>query len=136
MDTVDSIRRVGFRKWYERQLIWGHLYFLLCIVGLILVAAAIELYAGHAARAELAGALVMGFAGVVGTALGWERYRRIMIIAEHLGAQATCANCQAYGRFEITAAGAALKQEPVNIRDAEELWLSVHCRKCGNEWRM
>ncbi len=136
VDTIGKIRELGFRKWYERQLMWGHLYLLICIGGLLLLTAAVEVYAGHAGRGELAMALVLGVGGVVATGLGWERYRRVMLVAEHLGNHATCTSCQAYGRFEVTAAGAAMRQTPVDIHNAEELWLRVLCRKCGHEWQM
>lgn len=136
MDTIGRIRELGFRKWYERQLYWGHFFLLVCVGGLLLLTAAIEIYVGHAGKAELATALVLGLVGVVATGLGWGRYRRVMLVAEYLGNHATCDRCQTYGRFEVTAAGAALQQTPVDLQRAEELWLRVHCRKCGNDWQI
>jgi len=34
----------------------------------------------------------------------------------------------------VVDAGRALHAEPVDIQDAEEVWLKVQCRKCGNKW--
>lgn len=136
MDTVDRIRHFGFRKWYERQLVLGHAYLLACIGGMLLVAAAVEIYAGRHTQGALAWALPLGVAGVVLGIVGWERYRRIMVFADYLGNHATCDRCRAYGRFQIIEAGSALRQEPVDIRNPEEVWLRVHCKKCGNDWSM
>ncbi len=136
MDTLDRIRQLGFRKWYERQLVLGHAYLVVCIGGMMLVAVAGEIYAERHTPSGLAWALLIGVTGVLLGIVGWERYRRIMVFAEHLGNHAVCQRCQAYGRFQITEAGSALRQEPIDIRNPEEVWLRVHCRKCGNEWRM
>ncbi len=136
MDAVERIRAFGFRKWYERQLVLGHLYLVACILGLILVAAAVEVYLSQTGRTGLAFALAMGIPGVALAAVGWERYRRIMLVADHLVSNATCQRCQVYGSFDIKEAGAAMHQEPVDIQNADEVWVKVHCKKCGNEWQI
>jgi len=103
---------------------------------MLLIAGAVEIYAERHTAGALSLALVLGVAGVSCGALGWERYRRIMVLADYLGDHATCEQCRAYGRFEVTEAGSAMHLEPVDIRNPEEVWLRVHCKKCGNEWRM
>ena len=65
---------------------------------------------------------------------GWQRYKRIMVVAEHIGDHATCVQCNAYAKFTVVDAGRALHAEPVDIQDAKEVWLKVECRKCGNKW--
>jgi hypothetical protein len=130
MDTVGRIRKFGFRKWYERQLIESHLYLVTCFLGIIMAASAVELYG----RREMAVALALGLGGCLLAFFGWERYKRIMMVAEHIGDHAHCPGCNAYAKFDVLDAGKALQQEPVNIADPGEVWLKVHCRKCGNEW--
>jgi hypothetical protein len=109
MDTLGRMRKLGFRKWYERQLIEGHLYLTTCFLGIIAVASSLELFS-------------------------WERYKRIMLVAEHIGDHAHCPACNAYAKFSVVDAGRALHEEPANIEDPKEVWLKVSCRKCGEEW--
>ena len=37
MSPADGIRKLGFRRWYERQLIESHAYFLTCFLCMIKV---------------------------------------------------------------------------------------------------
>lgn len=134
MDTVGRIRKVGFRKWYERQLIESHLYLTSCFLGIIAVASSLELFGVRNGPGGLVVALAVGLGGVWATLFCWERYKRIMMVAEHIGDHATCVQCNAYAKFTVIDAGKALQQEPVDIENASEVWLKVHCRKCGNEW--
>lgn len=117
MEPAKSIGRLGFRKWYERQLIEGHAWFVSCFLCMLAVAACLEelSFRGPIARVLAFGSFVF-LAGVVAV-YGFLRYQRIMSEAERLGDQATCATCGTYGRFAIV--GAPFK---------------VRCRKCGNEW--
>ena len=134
MDTVGRIRKFGFRKWYERQLIEGHLYLVTCFLGIIMVATSLELYGQRESCWGLVLALAIGLGGMAAAMVGWERYKRIMMVAEHIGNHATCSDCNAYARFDVVDAGRALHQEPVDIADPNEVWLKVHCRKCGHDW--
>ena len=134
MDTVGRIRKVGFRKWYERQLIEGHLYLVTCFLGIIMVATSVELYGRREGHAGTMVALAIGLGGMAASMVGWQRYKRIMMVAEHIGDHATCTQCNAYAKFNVLNAGKALHQEPVDIDNPDEVWLKVHCRKCGNEW--
>lgn len=134
MDTVARLRKVGFRKWYERQLIESHLYLVTCFLGIIMAASAAELYGRRESLAGLAVALALGLGGCLMAFFGWERYKRIMMVAEHIGDRAHCPDCSAYAKFDVVDAGKALHQEPVNIADPGEVWLKVHCRKCGHDW--
>ena len=42
MEPADSIRRVGFSRWYERRLIEGHAWFVSGFVCMIAIAACME----------------------------------------------------------------------------------------------
>lgn len=130
------IRRLGFRKWYERQLVESHLYLVTCFLGIIMIAAAFEVFGNRATLTDVLTALLTGIAGGVAALVGWERYKRIMRVAEQLGQQSVCTQCGAYARFEVVDAGKALQAEPVDIDDPGEIWLKVRCRKCGHEWTL
>jgi len=41
-DLAEGIRKTGFRRWYERQLIESHLYFVTAVLSLIVVGAGLE----------------------------------------------------------------------------------------------
>ncbi|MBL8513130.1 MAG: hypothetical protein JNJ55_03990 [Betaproteobacteria bacterium] len=126
-EPAASIARMGFRKWYERQLIDGHLALVTCILAAFLAAASLEAFTFPASVPALAGCLtVFGVACGI-TCVAWRRYQRTMTGAWRLGEKAVCAQCAAYGRFEVESAGIGGEQQP---------WLDVRCRKCGFKWRM
>jgi hypothetical protein len=134
MDTLARIRKLGFRKWYERQLIESHLYLTTCFLGIIAVASSLELFGARKGPGGLIVALAVGLGGVWVCLFCWERYKRIMMVAEHIGDHAHCPACNAYAKFSVVDAGRALHEEPANIEDPKEVWLKVCCRKCGGEW--
>lgn len=118
MEPADSIGRIGFRKWYERQLVEGHAWFITCFLCMIAIAAVLEelSFRGPLAHVLAYGAFVFA-AGAVGI-YAFVRYQRMMGEAERLGDLATCATCGTYGRFAMVSAHA------------------VRCRKCAHEWRL
>jgi formate dehydrogenase maturation protein FdhE len=138
MDIVARIRKQGFRKWYERQLIDSHLSFVTCFLSAIAVAACLSelqvLDPGWRSAALLA-------AVFAATLLGWYSWRRYITIlarAETYGNRSCCPTCKAYARFEILATGQA-GEGPYLDPLAHRLphpWLRVRCRKCGTAWRM
>ncbi|MFO1362247.1 MAG: hypothetical protein U1F45_07175 [Burkholderiales bacterium] len=136
MDLVDSIRTRGFRKWYERQLVEGHLYLVTCFLCMILVAACAEQLDFRAPGAAAAIALVVG-GGILGL-YSWQRYQAIMTVAECYGGHSTCAQCGAYARFEVLDWGDPPPAAPSGAQPAAAVgpWLKVRCRKCGNGWTM
>lgn len=134
MDTLGRLRTLGFRKWYERQLLEGHLYLVSCFLGLVAVAAALELMGRREGGSGFALALVLGLGGVWAALFCWQRYRRIMRVAEHIGDHAHCPACGAYAKFSVVEAGRALHTEPAEIEDPREVWLRARCRRCGHEW--
>lgn len=117
MQPPKNIGRLGFRKWYERQLLEGHAWFVSCFLCVIAIAACMEelSFRGPFGRLLAYGSFV-SLAGVVAI-YGFLRFQRIMVEAERIGEQATCTACGTYGRFTIVGA-------PFRVR----------CRKCGNEW--
>lgn len=121
MEPARSIERLGFKRWYERQLLESHAWLVSCILCGLAIAATLELTGFR--LTSFAGFLAFGFAYVAGL-VGWhslKRYRAIMAQAERLSEQSTCKGCRTYAAFSIIAA---------NPR------ISVRCRKCAHEWTM
>jgi len=118
MEPADSIRRLGFARWYERRLIEGHAWFISGFICMIAIAACMEelTFRGSLPRL-LAYAAVVAAAAALGI-YGLVRYQQILVEAELLGEHATCRACGAYARFQLIS--------PSQVR----------CRKCANEWRL
>ena len=118
MEPADSIRRLGFARWYERRLIEGHAWFVSGVLCLVTIGACVEelSYRGSIVRLMLyavlvAAALALGVYGML-------RYQQLLTEAERLGELATCGGCGAYARFRFISAS------------------QVCCRKCNHEWRL
>ena len=118
MEPADSIRRLGFARWYERRLIEGHAWFISAFLCLVAVAACMEELSFRGSFPRLVFYVTI-VAGAVGIGIyGMARYQKILTEAETLGEQATCGGCGAYARFRL-------------ISQTE-----VRCRKCDHEWRL
>ena len=93
MEPVDSIRRLGFSRWYERRLIEGHAWFVSGFFCMILVAVCMEelTFKGSLPRLLAYIALVLA-ASLVGI-YGFIRYQKILVEAERVGEHATCPGC-------------------------------------------
>lgn len=124
MTLADGIRRLGFRKWYERELLRGHAHLvlvLLCALGVMMAVEAVFRYRSAADQAfDIASVVLCTATG----AWALRRYLRLLLRAEALAHQADCPACKAYGRLELVSA------------DAEGDSVSVRCRKCAQEWQI
>lgn len=130
MYLADAIRRRGFRKWYERQLIESHAWLVTCFLCMVLAAALMEEIRFRAPAwqpllmaAAIIGCFVLGW-------IAWTRYKAQLEFAEHYAEGSSCAGCGAYARFEVTAEGAP------DAAAGGRPWLRVRCRRCSNEWRI
>ncbi len=118
MEPADSIRRLGFARWYERRLIEGHAWFISGFVCLVAIAACVEELAFRGSFPRLLFYVtIVAAAGAIGI-YGLVRYQKILVEAEEIGAHATCQACGAYARFQLISSS------------------QVRCRKCDNEWRL
>lgn len=122
---AQTVRRIGFRKWYERQLIDGHLSLVTCVLCMVLVAALLEdlSFREGIGKAMIELAIVFG-SGILAW-LAWQRYQVTMARAEYFGEQSVCEACKTYARFEVVGEAADGNQ-----------WLRVRCRKCGHDWTL
>jgi len=118
MEPADSIGRLGFARWYERQLIEAHAWFVSGFVCMVAIAACVEelSFRGSIGRALFYSAVVAASLAI--GIYGLARYHRILAEADSLGEHATCGSCGAYARFRLVSAS------------------DVRCRRCGNVWRL
>jgi hypothetical protein len=117
VEPARSIGKLGFRRWYERQLIESHAWLITCFLCALAIAAVLEGFSFK--RPE--SVLILLFVFVAGLVC-WhalKRYKLIMDEAERLGEQSTCGSCRTYAAFKVI---------------GEYPKMNVRCRKCGNEW--
>jgi formate dehydrogenase maturation protein FdhE len=134
MDPTSGIRKLGFRKWYERELIKCHAALVTCFLCGLTVAALLEQIRFSDGVATAAGELAIVFAAVAIGWLSWRSYITGLERAERYGERSTCPACKVYGRFRVVASGPEVAASAVS--PLEYAWMNVECRKCGNAWRM
>jgi predicted Zn finger-like uncharacterized protein len=122
MGLAEGIRKHGFRKWYERELMQSHLHMLLllfCAIGLL---GAFEVFSRSATVADQ---LSVALSVLLCIGIGmWSmrRYLYLLLHAERVANQAVCAQCQTYGRLAVLHV-----DSPANT-------VGVRCKHCGHEW--
>jgi predicted Zn finger-like uncharacterized protein len=122
MKLTDGIRKHGFRKWYERELLTSHGHLVLTFLSLIGLFAGFEALGTTRSWLDQAIDIVAIF---LCCAIGLWSLRRYLYYLSHAEAaanQADCPQCKAYGRF-------AVESENENSRT-----LLVRCRKCSFRW--
>ena len=126
MTPAEGIRKLGFRRWYERQLIESHGFLVTGLLSLIAMVACLE---QMSLRAPMKSLLVLAtLIGGCAFACVWSlrRYQAILARAEYLGARSTCGDCGVYGALDIVQAGSAGGESGS--------WLKVRCRNCAHQW--
>ncbi len=120
------LKRLGFRRWYERQLIDSHVALVLALLAVVLVACGFELVAiGNEALGFILQAVLIFASGI----FGWRslrRYQTVMLRAEWISSNAVCPGC---GRF-----GFKLQSLPTNTGAREPALMQVSCSKCQHRW--
>ena len=113
MTTADQIRRIGFRRWYERQLFQSHAYLVVAFIALILLLAAFEGLdlAKRSPEFYLMVLVIASGAGVF-TVIAWRRFRALLGRAEMFASGATCPECTTWGRFEVLAEERSSPDDP------------------------
>jgi len=134
---VEGVRKLGFRKWYERQLVEAHAWLVTGFLALILAFALFELRNGASGGlwrlTLLAGALASAAAGI----LCWLRYHRVLEATELAAELATCPHCGTYGRLDVVRSTPQSERAIAANPLLEDLpHLTVRCRKCTGEWRL
>lgn len=124
MDAIQAMRKLGFRKWYERALLQSHAHLLLLLLSTIGLLVGAETYSRELpASSQLSLIACVIASGVIGF---WalRRYLYLLQHAEFLADQAVCRNCQTYARWDITA------------EDSSSQSMQVRCRHCDNRWKI
>jgi len=128
MHLADGIRRLGFRRWYERELVGGHLYLATAILCLIAALTGIEFYSASGTGAHRLFFLALILAAGAACVWALNRYRDILLAAQRAAERSTCEACGAYAALDVVRSGTTMpKAKPVG-------WVRVRCRKCGHEW--
>jgi ABC-type nickel/cobalt efflux system permease component RcnA len=115
------IDRLGFRKWYERELLSGHAHMVLCILSVVALLASMEAFLSASPSARLMNVLFVLLTAAIGL---WalRRYLFLMMRAEVVANQANCPDCGEYGRFGVV------------CDDDAHHETQVCCRKCTRKW--
>jgi ABC-type nickel/cobalt efflux system permease component RcnA len=120
-NLATSIQKVGFRKWYERELLASHAHMVLAFLCIIGMMAAFEAFKGGTLADKLFdAAAILVCIGVGLWAL--RRYLALLMNAENIANQANCQHCTAYGMFTLLS------------EDHSPQKTHVRCRKCAHEW--
>ncbi|MFN0182926.1 MAG: MJ0042-type zinc finger domain-containing protein [Aquabacterium sp.] len=122
MKLAEGIRRLGFRKWYERRLLASHGHMVLTFLSAIGFLAGAEAFM---TMQSLADRLVDVIAVLVCAAVGYWAVRRYLYLlhhAEFVANQAHCPACATYGRLEVA------------DNDVASGDVRVRCRKCQHIW--
>lgn len=120
-ELADGIRQVGFRKWYERELLSGHAHMVLALLAAIGIMGSFEAFRGAPVQEKVMDVVFIIICGAIGV---WSirRYLYLLGHAEQVANQADCPQCKTYGRFEVVAEDARLNT------------VQVRCKKCRHEW--
>ena len=120
MTPAGSIGKLGFRRWYERELLLAHAWLAACVLCTFATLALIEGLELRRLGIESAPVLLAAFAGGVIAWYALTRYIGMVMRAQHLAAHSTCARCGTYGRYRLV--GATPRA------------MIVCCRECEKEW--
>jgi hypothetical protein len=129
MSIDDAVRKRGFRRWYERQLVESHAYLVTGFLSLIMMAIALEVIEF---RESIPNALMLALIAAAGGGLAifaWKQFTKLLFRAEALAGQAVCGECRAYAKFDVI--------EAHDSRDAlTGRSLVVRCKQCQHQWKM
>ena len=120
---AEGIRTIGFRKWYERELLSSHAHMLLALLSTIALMATLELFDGGSMGDKLLNVILFILSGALALS-SLRRYLYLLSHAETVADQANCPQCTAYGRLSV------VEEDRRNGR------LLVRCRQCGEEWTL
>lgn len=128
MSVADGIRKFGFRRWYERQLIEAHAYLVTAFLGVIMIAACLDQFHWRDAGVKPVIMLGLVISGIVLCFKSGRAYFTMLFRAEHYAQQSVCRQCNAYGGLHV------LGVQQGGYASGTDDWVRVRCRKCGNDW--
>lgn len=118
---AEGVRRFGFSKWYERELLSSHAHLLLTVLCTIALIGLLEAFSDASRAEKLLDAVLFLVSGAIGL---WalRRYLYLLMHAEEVANQASCPQCQTYARFDVV------------DEDTRQGHTHVRCRKCAQIW--
>jgi hypothetical protein len=135
MTPAEGIAKLGFRRWYERELIDGHVYLVTCVLSLLLMCVALEQIEWRGPLVQLVFKLAAMILGGVFAFESLRRYGFLLGRAECFGEQSSCAQCKAYGVLQVIGAGVGeVRRSP--LAPPDNSWVRVRCGRCSHEWRI
>ncbi len=118
-EPARSISRLGFRRWYERQLFESFAWLTTCLLCGVAFAAILEFVGLRTpGLTPLLTITVLYFVGLIGVT-AWRTFWSRLSRAQGYADGATCRRCDTYGLFEVM---------------GEARSIPVRCRRCGHEW--
>ena len=130
--VAESIRKIGFRRWHERQLIEAHASLVTAFLSLIVVVICLDAFRWRDPGLAPLINLSLIVAGLVLCYKTVGSYFRVLARAEHFAAQAVCSECQTYGRIEVLATSSPAPHGTAGQTGSD--WFKVRCRKCSHGW--
>lgn len=127
---AQDIARLGFRRWYERQLVESHVWLVTGFLSGVLIVALLEDVNPRAGAPFSPISLLVILAAAPLAVVAMRRYIRLLQRAELLAEQCTCPACAAYGAVRVVDA-----LSPLPSADGLQA-MRVACRKCGQHWRV
>ena len=124
MKALQAMRKLGFRKWYERALLRSHGHLVILIACAVAILGAAEAFSSGLSIGSQFALIACVLASAVIGLWALKRYFYLLHHAEFIADQAVCAQCQAYGKWDITGEDPTARQ------------MRVCCRKCGNLWNI
>jgi hypothetical protein len=124
MTSAQRIRRLGFRKWYERELLQSHANLVLLLLAAIGLLGSAEAYTARLALTDQIQVLGAAAASAAIGILALRRYLYLLKHAEFVANQAVCSSCETYAKWDLLAEHARGEQ------------LCVRCRHCGHQWEI
>lgn len=122
MNPAQKIRRLGFRKWYERELLSSHANLVLLLLAAVGLLASAEIYDRNLPLLDQLSVLAAAVASLAVGVFALRRYLFLLSHAEYVADQAICRACDSYATWDLVD-----EQGPV---------LRVRCRRCRHEWRI
>ena len=120
MNPAGSIGKLGFQRWYERELLLCHAWLVACLLCAFALLALLEDLNVAEAGWRAAPAVVTAF---VAGGLAWyslTRYLAMLMRALHVAERSSCPRCGAHGKYRLVGA------TPHSM--------TVRCRQCDREW--
>jgi len=120
-ELAEGVRRFGFSKWYERELLSSHAHLLLTSLCCIALIGLLEAFTDGSQAEKLLDAVLFVISAAIGL---WalRRYLYLLMHAEEVANQANCPKCAVYARFDVVS------------EDRRQGHTHVRCRRCAQVW--